>query len=123
MSITKFGWGHFPVGTTCVIHLDHGQQVKPPFTVTVTGVSRNGPNSYCIDTDTPGTVTEFFTCNIDHVAEITKRGPGIATLIDAHSQSSENSGQTTRKNTSSNIRIITVLTYHVVCVMQSRQNI
>jgi hypothetical protein len=69
-----FCYAHFPAGTICEVTLTHRQNQK--FNVEVTTLSKNGADSYVIETTLPGDVTDFFGCNIDHVTRIIKRGKG-----------------------------------------------
>jgi hypothetical protein len=69
-----FNYAHFPVGTICEVHVNTYK--SEPKVVEVTSLFKNGADSYVIETTTPGTVTEFFGCNIDHVTKIIKRGDG-----------------------------------------------
>ena len=71
----------FPKGTVCETYHTHSKEI---ITVTTTGLSKNGPDSYVIHTSMPGDCTDFFGCNIDWVSRIIKRGPGVATLDRDH---------------------------------------
>ena len=75
----KFGRGHFPAGTVCEVNV-RGGKGKAPRIVTTTGLVENGLNSFCITTDEPDQTTGTFSCNIDHVIRIIKRGPGFAKI-------------------------------------------
>lgn len=71
-----FQYAHFPVGTVCEVQIDRLSTRVQKQIVTVTGLYNNGPNSYCIETTTPGTVTDYFSCNISWVTRIINRGTG-----------------------------------------------
>lgn len=72
----KFGWGHFPYGTTCVIQRP-GQD--DPETIFVEALYRNGVDSWIIayDNDCSG---EAKYINISYVTKIIERGPGNAKI-------------------------------------------
>jgi len=77
----SFGIGHFPIGTMVRIQVFPN---KPVIETMVTRLSSNGPNSWVIETTEPANehIGGFFTCNIDHVIEIVKRGPGDIKITD-----------------------------------------
>ncbi len=73
---SPFTMAHLPVGSSCEIIINE----HAPVIATVTAVFKNGPNSYVVETDQPGTVTDFFNANVSWVTQVFKRGPGVARL-------------------------------------------
>lgn len=62
----KYNYGHFPIGTVCVVKVGLGPEKE----IVVKNIVGNGPCSYCILTSND----EYY--NIDWVVRIIKRGQG-----------------------------------------------